>query len=85
MFANAEECMRVVTVLTAFARRYLEARGPFKEEIKCLFLLARIIRLLRSRDKVIGRLSLLTDLLKQHQLLYERLDVGSCIPKLLTC
>ena len=69
-------------VLQAFAQRYLQPKGLFKKECECLFLLARIIRLLTSGDRVLGRLSLLLDLIKRHHEVYKELYPKCCIPKL---
>ena len=80
--ADGSECIRVVMVLQAFAQRYLQPKGLFKKECECLFLLARIIRLLTSGDRVLGRLSLLLDLIKRHHEVYKELYPKCCIPKL---
>ena len=80
--ADGGECMRVVMVLHAFAQRYLQPRGLFEEKCECLFLLSRIINLLVSGDKILGRLSLLLDLIQKHHKLYKKCYPHCCKPKL---
>ena len=81
-FKDGGECISVVMVLQAFAQRYLQQRGLFEKECECLFLLARIILLLKSGHRVLGRLSLLLDLIKQHHELFKQLYPECCKPKL---
>ena len=80
--ADGGECIRVVMVLQAFVQRYLQPRGLFEEECECLLLLARIIHLLKSGDKILGRLSLLLELIQKHHRLYKKLYPNCCKPKL---
>ena len=81
-FANSAECIQVIIVLQALAQRFLVPRGIFPQECKSLSLLGRIIQLLRSGDKILGRLSLLEDLIKRHHVLFKSLYPKCCKPKL---
>ena len=80
--ADAVECIKVVMVLQVLVQRFLEPRGLFPDESASLLLLSRIIRLLRSGDRALGRLSLLRDLIKQHHEKYKRLYPMCVKPKL---
>ena len=80
--SDGNECMRVVMVLQAFAQRYLQPRGLFEEECECSFILSRIINLLVSGGKILGRLSLLLDLIQKHHKLYKKCYPHCCKPKL---
>ena len=79
--AFASEMLSLVVVVCLWAQWCLQPMGVLEDEIKSLLLLGRILYLLRTGNKAIGKLPLLQKLILEHHDLFVKLYPDGAKPK----